>query len=165
MRSREVQSTALPHGSVRTENFRVFDKNVGAPRSKQILVGLRRLGLNAGLAHRLGGDATAYGPGIDVGDVPSSDAVVEVLESNAEEFQPGDLAVGKMLWSTTAAVEADELCTISKTVSSTDLEAHLTVLGHVGFTAYTELVHVGEVQPKVVVYVSGAAGGVGSCVV
>ncbi|WP_172805631.1 MDR family NADP-dependent oxidoreductase [Brachybacterium avium] len=46
-----------------------------------------------------------------------------------------------------------------------DLEAYLTVLGHVGFTAYTGLVHIGEVRPDDIVYVSGAAGGVGSCVV
>lgn len=165
MRSRDVQLTALPHGSIRAENFGVFEKDIGPPKDKQVLVGLRRLGLNAGLAHRIGGEGTAYGPGIGVGDVPSSDAVVEVLESNAEQFRPGDLAVGKVPWGTAAVVDADELRGISPTKSSADLNAHLTVLGHVGFTAYTGLIHVGDVAPTDVVCVSGAAGGVGSCVV
>ena len=61
--------------------FEVADADSDECGARQVLVGLRRLGLNAGLAHRLGGEGTAYGPGIGVGDVPSSDAVVEVLES------------------------------------------------------------------------------------
>ncbi|QCB52266.1 NADP-dependent oxidoreductase [Rhodococcus sp. PAMC28707] len=165
MLSREVQLKSLPDGNVRAENFGVFDKDVASPTKTQVLVGVRRLGLNAGLAHRLGGEGTAYGPGIGVGDVPSSDAVVEVLESGVEGFQPGDLAVGKVPWCTAAVVEADELRKIPGTESNEGLDAHLTVLGHVGFTAYTGLIHVGDVQPEDVVYVSGAAGGVGSCVV
>ncbi|MET4049773.1 MULTISPECIES: NADP-dependent oxidoreductase [unclassified Rhodococcus (in: high G+C Gram-positive bacteria)] len=165
MLGREVQLTALPDGSVRADNFGVVEKDVGSPTKTQVLVGIRRLGLNAGLAHRLGGEGTAYGPGIGVGDVPSSDAVVEVLESGVDGFQPGDLAVGKVPWCTTAVVEADELRRIADTESNEGLDAHLTVLGHVGFTAYTGLIRVGDVQPEDVVYVSGAAGGVGSCVV
>lgn len=156
--------TTVPDGSVRATNFGVFDAEVGAPADGHLLVGVRRLGLNAGLAHRLGGAGTAYGPGIGVGDVPSSDAVVEVLEPGSSKFRSGTLAVAKVPWSTAAVVAVDELRTIDAAPNG-DLEAHLTVLGHVGFTAYTGLIHVGDVQPEDVVYVSGAAGGVGSCVV
>lgn len=160
-----MRLVAVPDGVVRAENFGTFDTEVGAPRSEQVLVGLRRLGLNAGLVHRLGREGTAYGPGIDVGDVPASDAVVEVLESGVEEFQPGDLAVGTVPWCTSVVIDADELRKIDKAVPSEGLVLYLTVLGHVGFTAYTGLIYVGDVQPDDVVYVSGAAGGVGSCVV
>lgn len=162
---REVQLTAVPDGAVRAEDFGVFEKEVGPLRDGQVLVELRRLGLNAGLAHRLGGEGTAYGPGIGVGDVPSSDAVVEVLESAVEGLSPGDLAVAKVPWCTAAVLEADELRMIDGATQDVDLEAYLTVLGHVGFTAYAGLVHIGEVRPDDIVCVSGAAGGVGSCVV
>ncbi|MDN5898661.1 MAG: NADP-dependent oxidoreductase [Brachybacterium sp.] len=162
---REVQLTAVPDGAVRAEDFGVFEKEVLPLRDGQVLVGPRRLGLNAGLAHRLGGEGTAYGPGIGVGDVPSSDAVVEVLESAVEGLSPGDLAVAKVPWCTAAVLGADELRMIDGATQDVDLEAYLTVLGHVGFTAYTGLVHIGEVRPDDIVYVSGAAGGVGSCVV
>ncbi|ATG51800.1 NADP-dependent oxidoreductase [Brachybacterium vulturis] len=165
MISREVQLVAVPDGSVRAESFGVFETEVDAPGDQQVLVELRRLGLNAGLAHRLGGEGTAYGPGIGVGDVPSSDAVVEVLESAAEGFAPGDLAVAKVPWCTAAVVDADQLRRIDRATPEQDLEAYLTVLGHVGFTAYTGLIHIGEVRPEDIVCVSGAAGGVGSCVV
>ena len=155
---------SVPEGVVTAECFDVVETDVAEPGKGQVLVGLRRLGLNAGLAHRLGGEGTAYGPSIDVGDVPASDGVVEVLESRDVRFRPGDIAVAKVPWCTAAVVDADQLRKI-ELASSGNLESHLTILGHVGFTAYTGLIHIGDVQPGEVVGVSGAAGGVGSCVV
>ncbi|PRZ41007.1 hypothetical protein CLV47_11240 [Antricoccus suffuscus] len=165
MRCQSVQLTAIPTGAATAQNFGVFDAEVDDPGDGQVLVGLRRLGLNAGLAHRLGGKGTAYGPGIGVGDVPASDAVVEVLRSSDQQFVPGDLAVGKSPWCTAAVVDADQLRKIDKAASNEDLNARLTILGHVGLTAYTGMIHVGEVTPEDIVCVSGAAGGVGSCAV
>jgi len=54
---------------------------------------------------------------------------------------------------------------ISPLESGAPLETSLTVLGHTGFTAYTGMVHIGDVGHHDVVYVSAAAGGVGSCAV
>ncbi|MEO6996525.1 MAG: NADP-dependent oxidoreductase [Terracoccus sp.] len=165
MRCQEVRLTAVPTGDVTAEHFGVFEADAGEPGEGEVLVGVRRLGLNAGLAHRLGGDGTAYGPGIGVGDVPSSDAVVEVLDADTTHLQPGALAVGKMPWRSAGVVAAHELRLISEPGSDDELSAHLTILGHVGFTAWTGMIHVGAVRAGEVVYVSGAAGGVGSCAV
>ncbi|XAS77602.1 NADP-dependent oxidoreductase [Dermatophilaceae bacterium Sec6.4] len=165
MRCREVQLTSVPNVGVTAANFGVFDTDTDAPADGQVLVGLRRLGLNAGLAHRLGGEGTAYGPGVGVGDVPASDAVVEVLESNDPQFARGDLGVVQLPWRTTAVVDAESLRAIGGGVSDDDLNARMTVLGHVGFTAWTGMIQIGQVRPGDTVYISGAAGGVGSCAV
>lgn len=165
MRCHEVQLSEIPDDRVMAEHFTVAESDTGECGAGQVLVGLRRLGLNAGLAHRLGGEGTAYGPGIGVGDVPSSDAVLEVLESRHDDFRVGDLAVGKMKWRTAAVIDGDGLTKVDAGPSGDELDSHLTILGHVGFTAWTGLMHVGQVQPDDIVYVSGAAGGVGSCVV
>ncbi len=165
MTNREVQVTALPDGDVTAENFGVFDAEVGSPEAGEVLVRVRRLGLNAGLAGRIGGSGTAYGPSINVGDVPASDAVLEVIESNATVFQRGDLAVGKSPWRTESILDAAELRKIPTPKSDDELTANLTILGHVGFTAYTGMIHIGEVHSEDVVAISGAAGGVGSCAV
>lgn len=162
MRCDEVQLTEVPDGAITAECFGVVEAQTGDPSAGQVLVGLRRLGLNAGLAHRLDGEGTAYGPGIGVGDVPSSDAVVEVLDSDDERLAPGDLAVTKLPWRTAAVLDADELRRIDPQPDH-ELEAYLTVLGHVGLTAYTGMIHIGEVGADDVVAISGAAGGVGSC--
>lgn len=165
MRSQEVQLVAVPEGSVTAHNFGVFDVDTGEPGVGQVLIGLRRLGLNAGLVHRLGGEGTSYGPGVAVGDVPDSDAVVEVLESNDPRWNVGDLAITQLPWRSAAVIDADDARPIEPTASEEELDARMTVLGHVGFTAWTGMVHVGQVQPEDAVYVSGAAGGVGSCAV
>ncbi len=165
MRCLEVQLTEIPDGAVTASNFGVVEAEAGSPEPGRVLVGLRRLGLNAGLAHRLGGKATAYGPGVGVGDVPASDAVVEVIESAVDDLRRGDLAVCKLPWRTAAVVDAADLRKIGEPSSDEELDAHLTILGHVGFTAYTGMIHVGAVGPDDVVCVSGAAGGVGSCAV
>ncbi len=165
MRTQEVQLSRVPDGEVTVDHFKVVDADSAECGDGRVLVGLRRLGLNAGLAHRLGGEGTAYGPGIGVGDVASSDAVVEVLESRHDDFKPGDLAVGKMRWCTAAVVDGDALSKIEGSPTDDELNARLTILGHVGFTGWTGIMHIGDVQPDDIVYVSGAAGGVGSCVV
>ena len=135
------------------------------PARGEVLVRLRRLGLNAGLANRIGGPDTDYGPGIHPGDVPASDGVVEVLQSRTDAFKEGELAVRKSPWRGVDVAAAEELRRISPAESDIPLEARLTVLGHVGFTAYTGMVHIGGVRAEDTVYVSGAAGGVGSCAV
>lgn len=165
MECRQIELIEVPNGEVRSEDFGITNADCDAPGTGQVRVALRRLGLNAGLARRLGGAGTAYGPGIGVGDVPASDAVVEVLDSASNDFQPGDLAVGPAAWRTVQLADAADLRPISSPRPGQSLETHLTVLGHVGFTAYTGMVHIGDVQATDTVYVSAAAGGVGSCAV
>ncbi|MFQ4148557.1 NADP-dependent oxidoreductase [Arthrobacter sp. LAPM80] len=161
----EVQLASYPHGVMESGNFRI--KSVPLPDlgDGQVMVRLRRLGLNAGLANRIGGPDTAYGPGIHPGDVPASDGVVEVVESRNEGFKPGDMAVRKSPWRSMDVADEGELRRIPAPESDVPLENYLTVLGHTGFTAYTGLMRFGGVRSQDTVYVSAAAGGVGSCAV
>ncbi len=165
MDTREVQLASYPDGAVEARNFRVTAAVVPEPAPGQVLVRLRRLGLNAGLANRIGGPDTDYGPGIHPGDVPASDGVVEVLQSRSSGFREGELAVRKSPWRGVDVADAGELRALPAGSPGIPLEAHLTVLGHVGFTAYTGMVRIGGVQAGDTVLVSGAAGGVGSCAV
>ncbi len=162
MRAREVYLSHVPDERATAGDFAVRDVEVPEPGSGQVLVGLRRLGLNAGLASRLGAKRTSYGPGIDVGDVPASDAIVEVLR-DAGDLKKGDLAIRQGPWRTVDVCDPGELRPLPKV--DAPLEAHLTILGHVGFTAWVGMVHVGQVMAQDTVFVSAAAGGVGSCAV
>lgn len=161
----QVELTDFPDGEISADDFEVVDSHIDGPGSGQVLVKLRRLGLNAGLAHRLGGEGTSYGPGIGIGDVPASDGIVEVLYSDVEAFEPGGLAVCTTPWRTVHVCDPEDLRPIDPASSGAPLESYLTILGHVGLTAYTGMIHVGEVRAEDIVYVSAAAGGVGSCAV
>ena len=97
--------------------------------------------------------------------MPASDAVLEIIESNHTDFSQGDVAVGKSPWRTESILDASSLRQIPTAQSGDELTANLTILGHVGFTAYTGMIHIGEVHARDVVAISGAAGGVGSCAV
>lgn len=165
MKSQEIQLTALPDSTVTAANFGVFDAEAPEPGPGQVLVAVRRLGLNAGLASRIGSEGTAYGPGIGVGDTPASDAVVEVIESASDAYAVGDLAVGKVHWRSIDVCDAGDLRRIGAETEDLAWEDHLTILGHVGFTAYTGMIHVAQVQAGEDVYITGAGGGVGSCAV
>lgn len=165
MDSREVQLASIPEGAIVARNFKVVPANVPPLGPGQVVVRLRRLGLNAGLANRIGGPDTAYGPGIRPGGVPASDAVVEVLDSRSDAFATGELAIRKSPWRSIDVADAGELRRLPVELADLPLEAHLSVLGHVGFTAYTGMMRFGEIRAKDTVYVSAAAGGVGSCAV
>lgn len=161
----EVQLASYPDGAVEARNFRINTVHVPEPRDGQVVVRLRRLGLNAGLANRIGGPDTAYGPGINPGDVPASDGIVEVVESRSGAFNAGDLALRKSAWRSIDVATEDELHRIPAQEAGVSLEAYLTVLGHTGFTAYTGMMRFGSVRSLDTVFISGAAGGVGSCAV
>ncbi|MEV0849556.1 NADP-dependent oxidoreductase [Streptomyces sp. NPDC049954] len=164
---REVRLDRYPGAEgIAERDFAVFPVAAPAgPGPGEALVALRRLGLNAGLASRVGGPDTAYGPGVRLGDVPWSDAVVEVLASRDPALRPGDLALGKVPWRTRSVLPASALRKLPPDAAGLGLESFLTVLGHVGFTAWTGLTHIGRVREGETVFVSGAAGGVGSCAV
>lgn len=165
MQSSQVQLASYPHDGVEAKNFKMATVQVPQLGSGQVLVRLRRLGLNAGMANRIGGPDTAYGPGIRIGDVPASDGVVEVLQSRCDEFLPGDLAIRKSPWRNVDVADPAQMRPIPALGSGIALESYLSVLGHVGFTAYTGLMRFGNLSASDTVFVSGAAGGVGSCAV
>ena len=121
------------------------------------------LGLNAGLRVRLGtGSSTTLGPAIDIGDTPQSDGIGVVLESRCAALDPGDTVVGLMPWATESVVAGALLRRLD---SAADPLRYLTLLGHVGLTAFAGLVTVGQLQPGETVWISAAAGGVGTCAV
>lgn len=130
MTTREVQLALQPEGDLTADHFEVVETDLGSPGPGKVLVRLRRLGLNAGLAHRIGVEGTAYGPGIGVGDVPASDGVLEILESNDPAFRVGELVVGKSPWRTESVIAASELRAIP--TPDSDLTPYLTILGHAG---------------------------------
>jgi NADPH-dependent curcumin reductase CurA len=91
--------------------------------------------------------------------------VGEVIESNAASLQAGDWVFGMLAAQTHALVPAAGLNKLNPEPGIAP-EAFAGPLGvTTGLTAWVGLIAVGEVKAGDVVVVSGAAGGVGSCVV
>ncbi|WP_206023957.1 MDR family NADP-dependent oxidoreductase [Rouxiella badensis] len=84
-----------------------------------------------------------------------------VIRSNTPALQPGDWVFHRKGWRTFAQVEADEVRVLTP-VAGVPLRAWLSVLGGTGLTAWVALTKIARLQSGESVYISSAAGGVGS---
>lgn len=160
----EVPLARIPGERIEPEDFAVREVATPVqPAAGEVLVRADVLGLNAGLRHRLGtGRSTTLGPAIGLGDVPRSDAVGTVVASSDASLPVGSSVVGLLPWAGLSSVPAAELRAADPDVSPLE---QLTIRGHVGLTAYVALACVGALAKGETVWISAAAGGVGSCAV
>lgn len=149
----------------RPECFSVH--NVEADRSAlkagQVRYRVLAFGLNSGMANRMGAGAPASGGTMEIGEVPKSEAILEVIESHSDGFAVGDRALRRWApWRNAGIAATDDLLPIAPADQNLDGKTHLTILGHVGFTAYVGLVTIGGLGPGDTVFISAGAGGVGN---
>jgi NADPH-dependent curcumin reductase CurA len=108
-------------------------------------------------------DAPGYLPPIGIGEVIRSGGVAEILESNCERYEPGQLVVGMTGWQNyTIADEGEHF--FQPLPPGVEPTTALGILGITGVTAYFGLLDVGRLKEGDVVVVSAAAGATGSTV-
>jgi len=168
--AREVQLLEYPHGEVETLHFRVVEVDVAEPAEGEVLVRNTFTSVDPGMRLRL----RESGPAGYFNSFPLNAAmdgimtVGEVVESRADGFDPGDSvwhASGWREYSTVAAgVPAlSGLGTLARI--DTDFapaEKYLGPLGGMGLTAYAGMIVAAGLREGDVVWVSAAAGAVGS---
>jgi NADPH-dependent curcumin reductase CurA len=107
-----------------------------------------------------------YVPPVKKGEVMRAGAIAEVVESNIEGLNKGQLVLGQLGWSEYLIVNAGEVRPIQADESAGIRATHfLGALGGTGLTAYYGLVDVVRTTASDTVVVSGAAGATGSMVV
>lgn len=159
----EVRLARVPGTRVEPDDFTLHEREVPEPTAGEVIVRTEAIGLNAGLRHRLGtGRSTTLGPALAVGDVPRSDGVATVVASTDPGLPEGSRVVGLLPWAGLAAMPVADVRPVAPRALVEEL---LTIRGHVGLTAYVALTRIGNLQPGETVWISAAAGGVGSCAV
>lgn len=108
-------------------------------------------------------DVKSYVPAFQVGEPMDGGAIGEVLESKAEGFAPGDLVQHMGGWRDEAVVPARAAQKLPEL--GAPAEQFLGVLGVTGLTAYFGLLDAASAKEGDIVFVSAAAGAVGSVVV
>ena len=108
-------------------------------------------------------DVKSYTPPFQIGEPMQGGALGLVTESKAEGFAEGDRVQHMMGWRDEAVVNAAE----AQKMPAIDVppQSFLGYLGMPGMTAYFGLLDVGEAKEGDTVFVSAAAGAVGSTVV
>jgi NADPH-dependent curcumin reductase CurA len=167
---REVQLHRYPDGEVRADDFRVVEALVREPRDGEVLVRNSWTSVDPGLRLRLKEEAPpGYFRAFPL-DAPLDGVMTvgEVIESRADGFAAGDTVWHALGWRELSVVEAgvpqlSGLGTLTRVDTAVaPAQTYLGPLGGMGLTAYAGLFFAAGLREGDVVWVSAAAGAVGS---
>lgn len=157
--SREWHLVSRPHGWPEPENVALREVPVTEPGEGRILVRNLHFSVDPYMRGRMN-DVKSYVPPFQLDEPMEGGAVGEVVASNADGFAVGDHVLHGLGWREYADVEARHA--VKADASVAPLSAYLGVLGMPGLTAYAGLFEVASFKEGDAVFVSGAAGAVGS---
>ena len=160
-RSREVQLKRRPVGLPQPDDFLVAEVDVSTPGAGDVLVKNICMSVDPYVRGRMV-DRKSYAPPFKLGAAMNGGAIGRVLESRHPEFREGDYVESNFGWREAFCAKGDVLSPLGKLVAPPS--AYLGVLGMPGMTAYVGLLEVGQLKDGETVFVSGAAGAVGSIV-
>lgn len=153
--SREIHLTSRPDGLPVAENFSMVERTV-VPEADDVVVQNIYMSVDPAMRPPLTNGATKL-------DEPMvSSAIGKVIQSTNSAFPEGAYVRHRQGFREISCVQADQLEPIATDGES--LTTHLHVLGMTGLTAYGGLLVTGALQDGENVFVSAAAGAVGSVV-
>lgn len=159
--SREIQLASRPEGWPTDENFRLAEVPVQKLEDGQILVRNLYMSVDPYMRGRMN-DVKSYVPPFQVDAPLDGGAIGEVIESRSGNHKAGDIVVHGLGWRDFAVVDGSRARVVNTELAPAS--AYLGALGMTGLTAYAGLTKVAEFKEGDVVFVSGAAGAVGSLV-
>jgi NADPH-dependent curcumin reductase CurA len=151
-----------PEGMPSADNFELREIELPATGQGMIRVRNHWLSVDPYMRGRMN-DVKSYVPPFQLDQPMEGGAVGEVVESKADGFAPGDLVLHFGGWRDEAVVPAQAARKLPDLGAKP--EQFLGVLGTTGATAYFGLLDAASAKPGDVVFVSAAAGAVGSVVV
>ncbi|MGJ7908595.1 NADP-dependent oxidoreductase [Actinopolyspora sp. H202] len=156
----EIRLASRPQGWPTHDNFEVAEAPVPQPESGQLLVRNKVMSVDPYMRGRMSA-AKSYVAPFEVGEPLDGAAVGEVVASSSEKFEVGQLVLHALGWREYALVNESQATAVSDEAPP---NAYLGVLGMPGMTAYVGLMDKAEFHEGDTVFVSGAAGAVGSLV-
>ena len=157
---REVRLAARPTGEPVASDFELADVEVPDPAPGEVLVRNLVMSVDPYMRGRMN-DVKSYVPPFQVGAALDGGAVGQVVASTVATHTEGDLVLHRFGWRDLAVGPASGFTVLAPTDRPSD---HLGVLGMPGLTAWAGLFAVARFEPGETVFVSGAAGAVGSLV-
>lgn len=157
MISREIRLASRPVGEPGPGSFELAAADVPALREGQALVRNTWMSVDPYMRGRMN-DAPSYIPPFRIGEPLDGTAVGEVVASRSPDLPVGATVSHFLGWREYAVVD-DAVVVDTSTVPA---QAYLGPLGPTGLTAYVALTDIAPLRPGDVVFVSGAAGAVGS---
>ena len=157
--SREVRLASRPKGEPQPSDFELAETEVADPADGELIVRNTFMSVDPYMRGRMS-DAKSYAAPFNLGEVMHGGAVGEVVASNANGFAPGDTVLHGLGWREYATLGAKNARKVDAAGVSPSI--YLGVLGMTGLTADVGLLDIAGLKDGDIVFVSGAAGAVGS---
>ncbi|MFC4855708.1 NADP-dependent oxidoreductase [Actinophytocola glycyrrhizae] len=156
--AREIRLASRPDGWPTEENFAFADVELPSPSAGELLVRNTFMSVDPYMRGRMN-DVKSYTPPYELGKALEGGAVGTVVESGVDGVAPGALVLHNAGWRSHALVSQYTPLTPVEGVSPSHF---LGALGMPALTAYVGLLDIASFEPGETVFVSGAAGAVGS---
>jgi NADPH-dependent curcumin reductase CurA len=158
--TRIVTLASRPERRPAPGNFGLEERPVDEPDPGQVLVRNVYMSVDPAMRGRMEPTEKHYTTNFSVGGPLDGSAIGRVIASRADGFAAGDFVRHRLGWRDYAVVDAAAATVVDPGLAP--LPTWLGVLGQTGFTAYAGLRRAGDIRPGDVVFVSAAAGAVGS---
>jgi NADPH-dependent curcumin reductase CurA len=157
--NREVRIVSYPEGWPTEANFEMVEVPVRDLRDGDVLIRNIYMSLDPAQRTRMR-PGKSYLPAYQLGKALDAGALGRVEQSLHPDFKPGEYVNGSVGWRDYSVTPGRFLTKVD--ADAAPLSAYMGTLGMTGFTAYVGIVVLGQVQPSETVFVSGAAGAVGT---
>ncbi|MDB5449598.1 MAG: alcohol dehydrogenase, zinc-containing [Phenylobacterium sp.] len=159
--AREIRLKSRPVGLPTADNFEMATVDLPDPGPGEVQVRNLWMTVDPYMRGRMN-DVKSYSPPFQLGKALDGGAVGEVTASNDPKFKAGDLVQSGLGWREGFTAPAANLQKLD--TRGLPPQAFLGAAGMPGLTAYAGLLRIAALKDGDVVFVSGAAGAVGSMV-
>ena len=157
---RQIVLASRPSGWPTDDNFALTEADRPDLADGQVRVRNLFMSVDPYMRGRMN-DVKSYVPSFRLGEPLEGGAIGEVTESRSPDLAPGDLVLHMLGWRDEAVLPARHARKVTPQ-DGLSPSAYLGVLGMTTLTAYVGLLDIAALKPGEVVFVSGAAGAVGS---
>ena len=159
--SREVRLAARPMGWPKSSDFALAETTIPDPAEGEVLVRNVLMSVDPYMRGRMN-DVKSYVPPFQLGKPLEGGAIGRVEASRNAAFAVGEFVNNSLGWREYFLSDGRGLTKVDPALAP--LPAYLGILGGTGLTAYVGLLDLGQPKAGETVFVSAAAGAVGSVV-
>ena len=160
--STQIQLVSRPTGWPTAENFRTVTVELPALAAGEVRIENEFMSVDPYMRGRMN-DVKSYTPPFALDETMTGGAVGRVVESTSDDVPVGSVVVHQLGWRDVAQGSAAGVRVVPE-VDGIPSSAYLSVLGMTALTAYVGLLEIAHLREGDTVFVSGAAGAVGSMV-